>query len=75
MNEREERLEEALRRLLQWSEAYPFEVFPEVDAAYLKRAQAALKAGGVSLDRLSASAMRHVVDGVGEIARKALADG
>lgn len=69
---REERLEEALWRIAQWADAYPYEVFPEVDAEYHSRARKALEADGMTLDRLSASAMRHVVQGVGKIAKEAL---
>jgi hypothetical protein len=61
-----------LQRILRWSQAYPHEVFPEVDAATWRRAQKALEADGLTIDRLSASAMRHVVEGVGQIARTAL---
>ena len=60
---------DALRRIVQWSEAYPLDVFPEPD---FKRAHELLKAGGMTLDAISASNMRHVVEGVGEIARAAL---
>lgn len=66
-----EKLEEALRRILQWSEAYPLKVFPEPD---WEKAAKLLKAGGMSLDAISASNMRHVVEGVGKIAREALGD-
>ncbi|KYK50022.1 hypothetical protein A1D31_22175 [Bradyrhizobium liaoningense] len=63
-------LEEALQRIVQWSEAYPLAVFPEPD---WKKAADLLRAGGLSLDSISANAMRHVVEGVGLIAREALA--
>lgn len=69
MTDREEALEEALWRIAKWSEAYPLEVFPEPD---LKKARALLEAGGITLDAVSAYAMRHVIDGVGKIAREAL---
>jgi len=67
--DRIERLEEALERIEQWSCAYPLTVFPEPD---LKRARELLEAGGMTLDSISAHAMRHVVEGVGEIASRAL---
>jgi len=69
VTDREERLEEALERILQWSEAYPLDIFPEPD---LKRAHEVLTANGMTLDALSAHAMRHVIQGVGKIAREAL---
>jgi len=62
-----DRLQEALRRIEEWSRAYPLSVFPEPDLA---KARALLEAGGMTLDAISAHAMRHVVDGVGKIARE-----
>jgi hypothetical protein len=67
--ERLDRLQSALETIEAWSRAYPLEVFPEPD---LERAAELLSAGGMTLDAISASAMRHVVKSVGEIARKAL---
>jgi hypothetical protein len=69
LNARIEVLDAALRRIVQWSEAYPPDIFPEPD---WKKAAALLNAGGITLDRISGSCMRHVVEGVGEIARAAL---
>jgi hypothetical protein len=63
-------LEDALRRIVQWCEAYSLAVFPEPD---WKKAANLLRAGGMTLDSISASCMRHVTDGIGEIAREALA--
>jgi hypothetical protein len=62
-------LEEALHRIAQWSDAYPLSVFPEPD---LKKARVLLEAGGITLDSVSAYCMRHVVSGVGRIAKDAL---
>jgi hypothetical protein len=64
-----DRLEEALTAIVAWSRAYPLKVFPEPDFA---KAAELLKAGGMTLDAISASNMRHVVEGVGKIARAAL---
>jgi hypothetical protein len=61
---------EALLDIVKWSDAYPLEIFPEPD---FKKAHALLQAGGMTLDAISASAMRHVVKGVGKIAKDALA--
>jgi hypothetical protein len=69
--DRIEQLEAALYRIKQWADAYPLEVFPEPD---MVQAAIALKTFGITLDAVSASAMRHVVQGVGRIARLALAD-
>jgi hypothetical protein len=57
-----ERMQEALERIEQWSQAYPLMIFPEPDFA---KAAELLKAGGMTLDAISASNMRHVIEGVG----------
>ena len=62
--ERIKELEEALDRIAQWTQAYPLSVFPEPD---WKRARALLEAGGMTLDSVSAGAMRRVVDGIARI--------
>ncbi|NEH28156.1 hypothetical protein [Rhizobium ruizarguesonis] len=62
--------EVGLDRIEQWAQAYPLTVFPEPD---LKKARALLEAGGMTLDAISASNMRHVVEGVQQIAVDALA--
>jgi hypothetical protein len=72
MSDREAALEEALLRIVQWSEAYPLDIFPEPDFG---KANEVLNAAGISLGAISASNMRHVVEGVGKIARAALSDG
>ena len=64
-------MEDALQSIVQWSEAYPLEVFPEPD---LKKARALLEAGGITLDSVSAHCMRHVITSVGEIARRGLGE-
>jgi len=63
-------LTDALQRIVQWSEAYPLDIFPKPDYA---KARQLLEAGGMTLDAISADCMRHVVEGVGKIAREALA--
>lgn len=68
-----EQMESALRRIAQWAEAYPVQVFPEPDDDYLKRAHEALRAAGLSLDRIAASNMRHLILQVGLIAKEGLA--
>ena len=69
-----DRMEEALHRIAGWADAYPLSVFPEPDAAYYAKAAEVLKANGMTLDRLSAAAMRHVITQVGDIAKGALTD-
>jgi hypothetical protein len=57
-------LDECLQEITQWCNAYSLTVFPEPD---LKKAHELLKAGGITLDAVSASAMRHVLEGVAKI--------
>ena len=61
-------LVEAMDEIIQWANAYPLDVFPEPD---LEKAHELLKAGGMTLDAVSASGMRRVLDGVVKIAEKA----
>lgn len=56
--------EEAIEQIDQWAQAYPLSVFPEPD---LKKARELLEAGGITLDSVSAYAMRHVITKVAEI--------
>lgn len=64
-----ERALDALLKLRAWVKAYPLDIFPEPDLA---RARAALEDRGMALDAISASAMRHVLNGVAEIIGEAL---
>jgi hypothetical protein len=59
-----------LHELSQWEAAYPLSAFPEPD---LKRAAELLKAGGMALDAVSASNMRHVVSCLAPKFRDAIA--
>ena len=70
--DRIDKLEHALHKIESWSRAYPLKIFPKPD---LVKARALLEAGGITLDAISAHAMRHVIEGVGEIAREALRQG
>jgi len=63
------RYRDALEQIAKWSDAYPVAVFPEPDLA---KAAQALHAAGISLDSVSAHCMRHVISGVGAIAKEAL---
>lgn len=62
-------LEQALYQIESWSRAYPIKIFPEPD---LKKARELLEVGGITLDAVSASCMRHLIENVGKIARVAL---
>ena len=62
-------LRKALERIQSWSEAYPLTAFPKPD---LKKAAQVLKAADMTLDAISADAMRHVINGVKNIVSEAL---
>ena len=55
---------EKLHQIRNWCDAYPLEVFPEPD---FKKARRLLEAGGMTIDAISASNMRHVLRGVRRI--------
>lgn len=64
-----DRYEYALQQIDQWIDAYPLKIFPEPD---LKKARSLLEAGGMTLDAVSASNMRHVLKGLRGIVDGAL---
>ena len=49
LRDRLDRYEDALQSIVQWSEAYPLDIFPEPD---WKAARKLLEAGGISLDSI-----------------------
>lgn len=63
---------DALGQIARWCEAYPVTVFPEMDDADYARAHEALKGVGLSSDRLHAAWARHLLEGIGKIAREAI---
>jgi hypothetical protein len=67
-----EALEDALRRIVQWADAYPITVFHEPTEDEYRLAHEVLKANNMTLDAFSASMGRHCLKGVGAIARDAL---
>ena len=67
-----DKFEGALLCIDTWAKAYPLDVFPKPD---LKQAAKVLKAAGMTLDAISADAMRHVIDGVKDITKQALKGG
>ena len=69
IGEKLERIEEALERIQIWSQAYPLSAFPKPN---LEKARQILKAADMTLDAISADAMRHVLDGVKDIVEQAL---
>ena len=72
--ERCEELEDALRRIVQWADAYPAPMFHEPTAEEFERAHRLLKMNGMTLDAFSAAMGRHCLKGVAVIARDALSD-
>ena len=61
-------LEAAFAKIKNWTKAYPLQVFPEPD---FKKAATVLKAAGINIEAISASNMRHVLEGVKGIVEKA----
>lgn len=62
---------EALLAIDTWAKAYPLSVFPEPDFVLAAKL---LKAGGLTLDAVSASNMRHVLTGIQGLVSEALKD-
>jgi hypothetical protein len=65
----DDRLEDFREWVESWAEAYPLDIFPEPD---MKKAHEVLTAAGMSLDRVSASAMRYVITRVRDKMRATL---
>lgn len=63
---------DALEKIEQWATAYPLNVFPEPRRDEWQRAAALLSEKGLSLDRISASNMRHVISGVRKLVDEGL---
>jgi len=57
-------LQYKLHRIQEWVKAYPIDIFLEPD---FKKAAKVLKENGMRLDDISASNMRHVLNGVKKI--------
>lgn len=69
LEEENDKFKDTLVRIDNWAKAYPLDVFLKPD---LKKAAKVLNAAGMTLDAISADAMRHVIDGVKDIAEQAL---
>ena len=52
---------DALEKILNWIDAYPVDVFPEMTGDDWNRAAGVLNGAGLSLDRVSASNIRYVI--------------
>jgi hypothetical protein len=72
---REDRLEEGLLTILQWADAYPSDIFGDASKEDFDEARIILKKNGISLDALSASCMKHVLEKAKIIASDALREG
>lgn len=64
-----EKLRKAENHMVMWCEAYPLDIFPEPD---FKAIAKLLKENGYTLDSVSASNMRHVINQMKEAFMKAL---
>lgn len=69
-----ERLREALRQVCNWSDAYPEDFFLFAEPDWIK-ARELLEAGGITLDSVSAGAIRRAVTDIGATSRAALEGG
>lgn len=67
--DRIDQLETVLNRLRSWARAYPLDVFPEPDFIKVREL---LAAGGITIDAVSASNMRHVIYEVQKMISKVL---
>lgn len=68
-----EEIEEVLKGIETWANAYPVTVFIEPTKEDFKKAHEVLKANGLTIDGISASAMRHVLNGIITPVKEALA--
>jgi len=59
-----ESLQDKLNEIKHWCAAYPLDIFPEPD---FKKARELLEAGGMTIDAISASNMRHITTGIQKI--------
>ena len=59
-----EELHDKLTQIDNWCKAYPLSVFPEPD---MKEVRMALEAAGITIDSVSASIMRRLLNGIQEI--------
>ena len=70
-----ENKDDKIQKIVNWAEAYPIDIFPELTKDDWKKVREALTAKGLCIDAVSTSNMRHVVKGVEAYAREALKGG
>ena len=63
-SERIEELENMRDKIKNWCDAYPVKIFPEPDFGKVRKV---LEKNGMTLDAISASNMRYVLDGIKKI--------
>jgi len=74
MENRIDRLENALDKISDWAKAYPASVFPPLSSKEWAHAAVVLSDAGLSLDRISAANMLHVITQVEKIAQHGTKD-
>ena len=67
-------LEDAMQRIVNWADAYPVDIFIPPTKEDLKRSNEILRENGISFTAINGATMKHVIDGVGNIAREVLND-
>ena len=72
MTDRELKLEEALIKIYQWCMAYPHSVFTPLSEDQIVDAGRALTNINIDIGALHAEWARHLLDGIGEIAKEGL---
>jgi hypothetical protein len=70
-----ERLQKALERIAQWAEAYPTSVFTPISMEQYAIADKLLRTARISMSSMHAQWARDLTQGIGTIARQALAEG
>ncbi len=63
---------DVLEKLKNWADAYPVEMFPEVLRQEWQQANEVLAQAGLSMTRMSASNMRHIISGVRKLVDEGL---
>ena len=70
-NERIFELEDVLRQIYNWTQAYPIQLFSEPD---MEKANELLRSGGIWMDQVAGHILRHTLDDIAEIAKSVLVD-
>lgn len=64
-----DKMRDSLQKIYNWSQAYPLDIFPELN---MMRVAVVLAAAGIELGSVSAYCMRHVISGVESLAKEGL---